>query len=656
MMSQREYQRDLLDVSPQVARKMEPDSVYRILHEIGPSLLRDEDFAEMYADGEGRPSHPPSLMAGILLLQRHDDVSDREATERLQFDLRWQHALRLPMDFPEIPHSNLSHFRSRLIVHELEGQVFDRLAEMATEAGVVDSDEPQAVDSSHIFGAAAVQDTYELLQEGTRKLLETALEEAPDAGEALIECHGLEGRLSKEKPDIDWSSSEERREWLQGIVADARALLSALDGHPLTGSEEVQEAAELLSKILAQNITEPSEAETTESDSAESDSAESDSAESDSAESDSEGNDSNEEGQSGSAPGEATGMEATGMEANGMEATGMEATGMEANGMESNGMESNGMEADGTDENGAAEEGPQIRQGVATDRIISTVDPEMRHGRKSSSTRFDGYKVHVTEAVESEFITGVSVTPGNEHDSEVAEDLAEQVRERFGQAPSVLIGDSHYGSPDLRVALQEAFGEQDIGEQDVEDQEGEDEGEDQEVEVVAKLPTGVGGNGEKFDKTDFEIDLEAGQVTCPAGQTTETAYQARDHKDRPVQRFQFDGEVCAECPLRPNCTSAENGRSITLHYHEDVVQEVRAYNRTEEFDQRYRERPKVERKLSELLWTHGLRFGRYLGQKKTEMQALWAAAVVNLKRVGTDLIEKLVRTGQPTGQMVPATG
>jgi len=122
MMSERKHQRELMDVSPQVARKMEPDSVYRILHQFGPSLLRDEDFAEMYAEEEGRPSHPPSLMAGILLLQRHEDVSDRKATERLQFDLRSRHALRLPMDFPEIPHSNLSHFRSRLVIHELEGQ------------------------------------------------------------------------------------------------------------------------------------------------------------------------------------------------------------------------------------------------------------------------------------------------------------------------------------------------------------------------------------------------------------------------------------------------------------------------------------------------------------------------------------------------------
>ena len=86
MMSKREYQRNLMDVSPQVARKIDPDSVFAILHEVGPSLLRDEDFAKMYAEGEGRPSHPPSLMAGILLLQRHADVSDREAIDRLKFE------------------------------------------------------------------------------------------------------------------------------------------------------------------------------------------------------------------------------------------------------------------------------------------------------------------------------------------------------------------------------------------------------------------------------------------------------------------------------------------------------------------------------------------------------------------------------------------
>ena len=179
---------------------------------------------------------------------------------------------------------------------------------------------------------------------------------------------------------------------------------------------------------------------------------------------------------------------------------------------------------------------------------------------------------------------------------------------------------------------------------------------DEDVEVVAKLPTATGRTGERFDKTDFEIDLGEGQATCPAGQTTETIHQARDHKDRPVQRFQFDGDTCAECPLRPECTTAKNGQTITLHYHEEKVQEVRAYNETEEFDQRYRKRPKVERKLSELLRLCGLRVGRYFGQRKTELQALWAATVANLKRAGTDLIERPRPATASPGQIAPATG
>ena len=530
-------------------------------------------------------------------------ATGRQSTDsslnRLKFDLRWQHALRLPMDFPEIPHSNLSHFRSRLIVHELEGQVFDRLAEMATEADIVDPGEEQAIDSSHIFGAAAVQDTYELLQDGTRKLLETALEEAPEEAETLIEEQGIEGRLSAEKPDIDWTSEEERREWLGGIVRDARAPLGALDGHPLVNSEAVQEAAELLSKILAQDITGPGEGDSGGGES---------------------GGDRSEEG-SGDEDFSETAFSETAF--------------------------SNSPSND-SDGGADAEEDPRIREGVATDRVISTVDPEMRHGRKSSSTHFDGYKVHITEAVDSEFITGVTVTPGNQHDGAVAEELAQQVRERFGRAPSVLIGDSHYGSPDLRAALKETPKEQTL-----KAFEGSCE---EEVEVVAKLPTSAGGNGEQFDKTDFEVDVEEGKVTCPAGQTTERSHRARDHKDRPVQRFQFDGDVCAECPLRSECTSAKNGRTITLHYREEKLQEIRAYNETEEFDQRYRQRPKIERKLSELLRLCGLRVGRYLGQKKTELQALLAATVANLKRAGTRLIERLRPATASTGQMAPATG
>jgi hypothetical protein len=434
----------------------------------------------------------------------------------------------------------------------------------------------------------------------------------------------------------------------------------------LVNSEAVQEAAELLSKILAQDITGPGEGEPGEGEPGEGepgegepgggesggDRSEEGSGDEDFSETASSETASSETASSETAFSETASSETASSETASSETASSETASSETASSETASSETAFSNSPSNDSDGGAdaEEGPRIRKGVATDRVISTVDPEMRHGRKSSSTHFDGYKVHITEAVDSEFITGVTVTPGNQHDGAVAEELARQVRERFGRAPSVLIGDSHYGSPDLRAALKETLKEQFEGscEEKVEVEE--------EVEVVAKLPTSAGGNGEQFDKTDFEVDVEEGKVTCPAGQTTERSHRARDHKDRPVQRFQFDGDVCAECPLRSECTSAKNGRTITLHYREEKLQEIRAYNETEEFDQRYRQRPKIERKLSELLRLCGLRVGRYLGQKKTELQALLAATVANLKRAGTRLIERLRPATASTGQMAPATG
>jgi transposase len=521
MLGRRAYQGDLFDVSPRIAFKIDPDSIFALIHKLGPLLLRDEDFAPMYAEGQGRPSHPPSLLAGILLLQRHADVSDREAIERLRFDLRWQYALRLPVDYNGFSHANLVHFRSRLIVHGLEGQVFDRFLELAQKAEIVGPEEAQAIDSSHVFGAAAVQDTYELLRQSLRGLLEVLLEEDPSAAEGLIQSYDLEERLASEKPDIDWTSKEARQQWLGAVVRDARALLGALDNRPLAAAPAVQEAAQLLSQILAQDIT-PS-----------------------------------------------------------------------------------GQE-------------PAITRGVATDRIISTVDPEMRHGRKSSARRFDGYKVHITEALKSELITGVAVTAGNSHDGAAAGPLVKDVTERMGSPPETLIGDSHYGSLDCRVALEEAG-----------------------VEVIAKLPPAAHGTRSQFGKDRFEIDLENEQVTCPAGETTERSSLRKGPKGRPTKVFRFSADQCQPCALREQCTTAKKGRSIRLHYHEETLQETRAYNQTEEFDQRYNRRALVERKLSELLWRHGLRYGRYFGRKKTEFQALWTAAMVNIKRAGADLLDEL---------------
>jgi Transposase DDE domain len=74
------------------------------------------------------------------------------------------------------------------------------------------------------------------------------------------------------------------------------------------------------------------------------------------------------------------------------------------------------------------------------------------------------------------------------------------------------------------------------------------------------------------------------------------------------------------------------GRTITLNYHEGTLRDARKRQGTAEYREKYRERPKVERKIAELMG-HGLRQARYVGRKKKRLQALWTTAAVNLKRL-----------------------
>ncbi len=471
MIGRKTSQNDLFGVAGLAPSIIEPDSFYALLHHAGPLVLSDMDFASMYDETLGRPSIPPSLLASVLLLQRHDKVSDREAARRVRCDLSWKHALHLPIDHLGFAHANLCHFRARLVVHGLEGMPFDKLNRLAVDLGILDPKAPRAMDSSHIFGAAAVQDTYTLLRTSFRKLLAALVDRDREAAGALIESLDLSKYEKADKPEIDWEDAGARGEWLRAIVRDSRCLLGEIDGTELVDNT-VRQAASLLTEILSQDIT----------------------------------------------------------------------------------------------------EGGEIKEGVAKDRIISTVDTEMRHGRKSSSKRFDGYKVHIGEDLQTELITDVEVSAGNAHDSEPVEAMLEESAQKLGAFPEEILGDSHYGSADLRVDLAE-----------------------HKIEVVAKLPGVALQREDRFAKTDFNIDLDAEEVTCPGGHTTQKFYLVRDGKDRRVRSYRFPARTCNVCTLKAACTSSPRGRSITLHYHEKTLCAAHAYNQTEEFKTKYRRRALVER-------------------------------------------------------------
>jgi transposase len=249
---------------------------------------------------------------------------------------------------------------------------------------------------------------------------------------------------------------------------------------------------------------------------------------------------------------------------------------------------------------------PEIKQGVAKDRVISTNDTEMRHGRKSASKKFDGYKVHITENRDQEWITNVEVTAGNVHDAEPSLDMVKEQEKTLGAKPKQMLGDGAYGTADNRSDFA---------------QEG--------VELVSKVTIHY---DDRIHKEDFKINLEKGSVECIAGQVTERYVNSKDSKGREIKTFVFDKGKCAVCEYRDRCTKSKTGRMIGINYNEKYLQEAREKQKSEEFETEYRTRAIIERKLSQIM-NFGLRQARYIGSEKTKMQALFTATVANVKRL-----------------------
>jgi hypothetical protein len=100
-----------------------------------------------------------------------------------------------------------------------------------------------------------------------------------------------------------------------------------------------------------------------------------------------------------------------------------------------------------------------------------------------------------------------------------------------------------------------------------------------------------------FTIDDFTVDEEQGTVTCPNGVTRPMS------KNRSVTF----GAACAGCPLRQQCTTARDGRSMTIHPHEGLLRAARAQARTDEFQRAYPTRSSIERTIAWTATQNGLR-------------------------------------------------
>ncbi len=246
------------------------------------------------------------------------------------------------------------------------------------------------------------------------------------------------------------------------------------------------------------------------------------------------------------------------------------------------------------------ENGPRLKHGVAPDRLISIHDPEMRHGRKSSSHRFNGHKAQVAVDTDSQLITAVDVLPGNAPDADHALEVVEATEAVTGCQVVEVIGDCAYGAGSTRAEFAESG-----------------------RTMVAKVPEIH--NQDFFAKTAFQIDLEAGTCTCPNEQTTDDLRPAKGGGGV----FVFATETCAACPLRAQCTCGQGGRTVQVHPQEALLQQARELQASAAFDEARRRRQVVEHRIARLAQL-GIRQARYFGRTKTLFQLCLAAAVANL--------------------------
>ena len=251
---------------------------------------------------------------------------------------------------------------------------------------------------------------------------------------------------------------------------------------------------------------------------------------------------------------------------------------------------------------------PRLHRGTRSGRIISVIDPEMQHGRKSSRSRFDGYKLSaaVTNST-GPLIMAVHVAPGGESDGPQAKHLIDA--QSTQRRPERILGDTAYANGVVRHEMAE-----------------------RDVEVLAPVPDGAVVE-DRVGKREFTIDPAAGTVTCPAGNTAQITTSKKGVRTARISRA-----VCGGCPLKEKCCPGRPNRQIALGEHEELMIAARQALADPATAGHLRHtRPRIERLLGLLACRYGARKSRYIGSEKATLQASWAAALVNLNPIGRQL-------------------
>ena len=514
-------QLDLLDpVSRFCAETLPANSIYAFLHEHRDRLFPDSLFTDLFAQ-VGRRSVLPSVVAAVMVLQRLEGLSDREAVDRFAFDIRWRYAAGVGgwdgASRAGFAHTVLVDMRERLRRSDRPDRIFTVALEAAGQAGLLGR--RRVLDSTPLYDAVATMDTITLIRSAVRGLLTAA--DRGLAGELRTVLNSGDDYASAGKPAVDWDDKTAREALVDSRARDGFVLLTCLDGRKDL-PEPVLQAMRLLATVLGQDLE--------------------------------------------------------------------------------------------TGDDGVL----RITRKVAADRVISTVDPQARHGHKTSHRGFDGYKGHLAVDPDSEIITATQVTAGNTGDAEPAGDLITDLTGSPGTTPAgttpagdtAVYGDAAYGAGEVLQRLHDAG-----------------------IDIKTKVqpPNAPAGT---FTKDQFSIDLGAGTVTCPNEVTI--AIRAINEHPRHAGKADF-GKACTSCPLRAQCTTSKTGRHITISRWETHLTTARSRQNDPAWKADYRAtRPKIERKIAHLMRRrHGGCRARMRGLHRVAADFTLLAAATNLARLAT---------------------
>ncbi len=243
----------LLDAAA-LCRQLVPDgSLYAFLADHRRELFRDEDFADLFPSGRGRPSVPADVMAVALVLKELEGLSDRQAADALRCDIRWKVACGLPLDHPGVHFTVFTYWRTRLGQSERPQRINDAVSEAAKASGVLAGRTRRALDSTLLDDAVATQDTVTQLISAIRRVRRLV----PEAAAVEVSAHDYD---AAGKPVCAWDDPEAKTALVSALVNDARAVIAALEGLELSG--EQADAVGLLALVAGQDV-EPGDEEGT---------------------------------------------------------------------------------------------------------------------------------------------------------------------------------------------------------------------------------------------------------------------------------------------------------------------------------------------------------------------------------------------------------